>query len=187
MPGAHTDKRTRLIQAAAKLTYRRGFAETSLADIAHEARVPLGNIYYYFKTKDEIGAAIVEHRLSQTRAQRHAWDEVGPPKDRLRAFVRMTLDNRETLARGGCPIGTLCAELHKDGGPLARQATILFAELLDWIETQFRALGKGAESRVLAVHLLSALEGVSLLAHSFHDPDLVIQETSRLDEWIRTL
>ena len=181
------DKRTRLIQAAVKLTYRHGFAQTALADIAREANVPLGNVYYYFKTKDEIGEAIVEHRLEWSRTQRRAWDAAGDPKDRLRAFVHMSFENRQTLARGGCPIGTLCAELHKEGGPLAKHATVLFGELLDWMEIQFRALGKAVESRALAVHLLSALEGVALLALTFHDPALVVKESSRLDEWIRTL
>ncbi len=45
------DKRTRLIETATKLAYGRGFRETSLADIAEAARVPVGNVYYYFKTK----------------------------------------------------------------------------------------------------------------------------------------
>ena len=48
------------------------------------------------------------------------------------------IDNRQELARLGCPVGTLCSELHKDGGPVARKATILFAEALTWIEAQFR-------------------------------------------------
>jgi AcrR family transcriptional regulator len=49
------DKRTRLIETAMKLAYRNGFRETSLADIAQAAHVPVGNVYYYFKTKEELG------------------------------------------------------------------------------------------------------------------------------------
>ena len=40
--------------------YRHGFRTTSLADIAEAAKIPVGNVYYYFKTKDEIGRPIVE-------------------------------------------------------------------------------------------------------------------------------
>jgi AcrR family transcriptional regulator len=58
------DKRSRLVSAAVGLAYQNGFGATSLADIAREAEVPLGNVYYYFKTKDEIGEAIVELRLA---------------------------------------------------------------------------------------------------------------------------
>ena len=56
--------RTRLIQAAVSLAYRHGFEHTTLVEIAKAAKVPPGNLYYYFKTKDEIGDAIVERRLS---------------------------------------------------------------------------------------------------------------------------
>jgi TetR/AcrR family transcriptional repressor of nem operon len=45
-------KRERLLGAAADLLYRQGVEKTTLADIAQAADVALGNIYYYFKTKD---------------------------------------------------------------------------------------------------------------------------------------
>lgn len=55
------------------------------------------------------------------------------------------------------------------------------------MEKQFEALGKGADSRGLAVHLLSATQCVSVLAHTFHDPALIATEAERLKEWIRAL
>jgi hypothetical protein len=81
----------------------------------------------------------------------------------------------------------LCSELHKNGGAVAKKSTILLAEALAWMEAQFRALGKGADSRGLAVHLLSATQGVSVLAHAFHDPALIEIEAAWLQEWIRAL
>jgi len=91
------------------------------------------------------------------------------------------------LARSGCPVGTLCSELRKHGGAVAKKSTILFAEALAWMEAQFRALGKGDDSRGLAVHLLSATQGVSLLAHTLHDPSMIEAEAERLKKWIRAL
>src|SRR6202040_3940961 len=70
MRTAQPDKRTRLIETATKLAYGRGFRETSLADIAEAARVPVGNVYYYFKTKEELAEAVVERRLEEFRAAR---------------------------------------------------------------------------------------------------------------------
>src|SRR6202453_832621 len=147
MPKTKLEKRARLIRTAVKLAYRRGFRETSLADIAAAAKIPVGNVYYYFKTKDEIGEAIVEQRLLEVRALQEQWDQRGSPKERLLACIENTPENRDLLARGGCPVGTLCSELHKEGGPLAKKATALFAELLGWIEDQFRAIGRGDTSR----------------------------------------
>jgi AcrR family transcriptional regulator len=181
------DNRTRLLQAAEKVTYQHGFGRAALADIAKEARVPLGNVYYYFKTKDEIGDAIVELRVSRFKKLLQELDKADSPKERLCGFVEIKIKNRETLARSGCPVGTLCSELHKDGGAVAKKSTALFAEALAWMEAQFKALGKGADSRGLAVHLLSATQGVSVLAHTFHDPGMIEIEAARLKQWIRAL
>jgi len=185
--GTAEDKRTRLIRSAVRLVYERGFNQTSLADIARAADVPLGNVYYYFKTKDAIGQALIEQRAAGFRALQREWDRHAAPKTRLVAFVQMTVDNRRHLARHGCPIGTLCAELQKEGGPLAKQASGLFADTLAWLAAQFRAMGKEDESRELAVHLLSALEGATLLTHSFRTPSYIEREARRLKDWIQTL
>ncbi len=187
MTKTHIDKRSRLTSAAVDLAYQNGFGATSLADIAREAEVPLGNVFYYFKTKDEIGEAIVEWRLAQLSAQRQRWSEAGSPKDRLCACVQGVFENKDSLAQHGCGVGTLCSELHKAGGSVATRATEILAQHLAWIESQFRALGKGKDSNGLAVHLLSAMQGVSILAHTLHDPGLVATETKRLKSWIQNL
>src|SRR5258708_10902094 len=92
MARTHIDKRSRLVSAAVGLAYRNGFGTTSLADIAREAEVPLGNVYYYFKTKDEIGEAIVELRLAQLSAQRQRCNETGSPKDPLYPCVHTVFE-----------------------------------------------------------------------------------------------
>lgn len=187
MPKPSPDKRTRLLRAAAELTHRQGFRGTTLAKLAREARVPLGNVYYYFKTKDEIAAAIVEERATAFRALRQTWEALDSPKDRLLRFVAMIFGSRETIARNGCPLGTLCSELNKEGGKVAKNAALLLTEPLGWMETQFRALGKGRESASLAVHLLSAVQGVAVLANTFDDPEIVVIEAKHLERWIRDL
>ena len=181
------DSRVRLLLAAEALTYRNGFASTAIADIAEEAKVPLGNVYYYFKTKEEIGGAVIERRLSRFRTLLEEFDQASSPRERLCAFVDTKIRNREALARSGCPVGTLCSELHKHGGAVAKKSTELLRQALGWMERQFKALGKGADSRGLAVHLLSATQGVSLLAHTFHDPGMIEIEAARLKRWIRSL
>jgi AcrR family transcriptional regulator len=188
MPESKTDNRTRLLRAAVKVTHRYGFDPMSLADIAKEARMPLGNLYYYFKTKDEIGNAIIDLRISRLRLLLQKLNKKKSPKERLCGFAQLKIDNRDVLARSGCPVGTLSSELRKHGGAVADKASILFAEGLAWMEAQFKALGKSrAESRMLAVHLMAALQGVSLLAHSFRDPRMVSIEVAHLKKWIRAL
>src|SRR5579859_8153555 len=168
MSPRQTDKRERLIQTTVTLVHQQGFHQTTLADIARQAQVPLGTVYYFFKTKEAIGEALVDHYLQMYRELCQQWDSSPDPRARLLAFLQTMLGDRQLLAQSGCPIGTLCSELHKQEGPLAHQASGIFDELLAWLATQFQALGKGEQSRDLAVHLLSAVEGAILLAQSFH-------------------
>jgi AcrR family transcriptional regulator len=181
------NKRARLAQAAVKMAHRQGFSNTSLADIAKEAKVPLGNVYYYFKTKEELGDAIIQERLTQISTASAHWDQIDSPQERLCACIDAVLEEKDNVARDGCPLGTLSCELRKERGALGTRATRIFATYLDWLEAQFRLLGKKSEARALAVHLLSALQGASLLAHSLRDPSIVATETKRLKGWIRSL
>jgi len=187
MARAQTDKRARLIATAMKLAYQHGFRETSLADIADAAHVPLGNVYYYFKTKDELGEAVVEQRLAEFRVFREELDRLSAPKERLLAFVERIHRNRGQLARGGCPLGGLCTELHKEGGALAKTSAALFTEPMRWLEEQFRALGHEKDSRALAVHFFSAYQGLAAVALGANDREVVVMEVKRLKDWIRTL
>src|SRR6266436_3808771 len=150
MRTAQPDKRTRLIETATKLAYGRGFRDTSLADIAEAARVPVGNVYYYFKTKEELAEAVVERRRGEFRAAREGWDRLSSPKERLLAFVDSVHANREQLARGGCPVGGLCSELHKEGGALVRKSSSLFSDSTGWMQKQFLSAGDEKYSRGLA-------------------------------------
>src|SRR6202021_2743050 len=175
MRTAQPDKRTRLIETATKLAYRRGFREASLADIAEAARVPVGNVYYYFKTKEEPGEAVVERRLAQFRELREEIDRLNSPKKRLFAVVESIHGNRERLAPGGCPLGDLCSELQKEGGALAKKSAALFTEPMGWLEKQFRAAGHEEDARELSVHLFCAFQGLAAVAHAANDPALGVR------------
>lgn len=186
MPQRPTDKRDRLIQTAVTLVYQQGFHQTTLAQIAQHAQVPLGTVYYFFKTKEALGDALVERYLREYRERCQQWDQDPDPKARLEAFLQMMLEYAPQLAQSGCWVGTLCGELHKQGGPLAQHATRVFEELLTWLTAQFRALGRGDESTDLAIHLLSAVEGAALLTQSFRTPDYFVREAQRLKDWLRS-
>ena len=181
------DKRTRIVDAAATLVHAHGFAQTSLADIARESGVPLGNLYYYFKSKDALGEALIEKRAALHETIRETWDAELAPRERIEAFIQASIDSRDSVARSGCPVGSLCSELHKQAGPLADEATKLFGGFLKWLEAQFRLLGKGAESRDLAFHVVASLQGASLLANAFHDARQLARESKRLKDWVRSL
>jgi AcrR family transcriptional regulator len=60
-------KRDRLIAGARETIYRQGFEATTIADIAEASDVPLGNVYYYFKSKDELLGAAIDSYAQESR------------------------------------------------------------------------------------------------------------------------
>ncbi len=57
MPKTKADNRARLLHAAEKVTYRYGFGNTALADIAKKSKIPLGKGQHYFQNKDQLRRA----------------------------------------------------------------------------------------------------------------------------------
>lgn len=181
-------KRERLTAAAAKLVHQQGFANTTLADIAEMADVPLGGVYYYFKAKDELAQAISDSRLKDISALLEKLDRRPEPIARLKALINVWVDDREIDARYGCPVGSLCYELAKGRGPLSSVASGLFTILLEWSQEQFRLAGVSRKhSQVYALHLITSLQGISLIANSLGEPDLILTETKFLTAWLNQI
>jgi len=184
--GTHGGKRERLIAAAAETIYAAGVEKTTLADIASAAGIPLGNVYYYFKTKDALVQAVVEAHLAEARTMLAAIDEAyETPRERLRALFGALAQQSDLIARYGCPHGSLCQELGKraDGTPAAAE---LMREPVEWAERQFAAMGR-PDARDLAVQVIARYQGTALLTSAFRDPGLMEAEARRVAQWIDTL
>lgn len=160
--------------------------KTTIADIANAADVPVGNVYYYFKTKDQLVRAAIgahEQALSDLIAM---LERLPTPRDRLTALIGGWVAERETAARFGCPSGTLATELDKRADGLDRELAAVMRQLVDWVEGQFEAMGR-TDARQLAVALIAAYQGISLLTNTFRDPELMVAEGERLARWIDSL
>jgi TetR/AcrR family transcriptional regulator, transcriptional repressor for nem operon len=185
--GQRPGKRQRLIAAASQLLHQQGVEKTTLADIAQAADVPVGNVYYYFKTKDDIIAAVIDDHVQHAKAALASIDSSHrSPKSRLKALVGEYARQSEVIALYGCPHGSLCSELDKRPASTDFAPAELMRVPIAWAEEQFRALGR-RDAHDLAVSLIAAYEGSALLANTFRDPDILAREARRLAGWIDTL
>nr|WP_229854203.1 TetR/AcrR family transcriptional regulator [Streptomyces filipinensis] len=171
------------MRAAVQVFHEQGVEKTTLGDIARAAEVPLGNVYYYFKTKDQLVEAAVDDHCEQLDALTDRLDALPDPAARLKALVAGWVDQRETAARFGCPFGTLATELDKRDDGLDRAAAKVMLALLDWVESQFTQLGR-ADADALAVELVAAYQGLSVLTNTLRDPGLMATQGDRLHAWI---
>src|SRR5579884_362513 len=164
-------KRERLVSAACRVLHEQGIEATTLADVAAAAAIPVGNVYYYFKAKDDLVAAVIDAHAAEIRAALAALDRHRTPRARLHAFLRRLADQRDVAVRHGCPLGSLCSELDKGDPGLSDRGAELIRIPVEWAERQFRALGC-RDAHDLAVGLIAAYQGIFLLANTLRDPDL---------------
>jgi TetR/AcrR family transcriptional regulator, transcriptional repressor for nem operon len=179
-------KRDRLVAGTREVIHHQGVEKTTIADIAQAAQVAVGNVYYYYKTKDELVAAAINSHARDVRAMLDSLEGHRTPQARLKALVRALTDQRELAARYGCPLGSLCSELDKRNDGLDRACAQLLQAPIEWAEQQFTALGR-RDAHDLAVALIASYQGIALLTNTFRDPELMTREARRLERWIDSL
>jgi AcrR family transcriptional regulator len=185
----NTNKRDRLIDSAAELFHRFGLSTTSLADIAKHAEIPIGNVYYYFKTKDELAIAAIDKRRKQFQAAFDTLNETFPnPRQRLTEMLGYYDRVREEYTRHGCPIGRIIEDLDTEKDTVARAAAEVFDDFLKWAARQFEALGhSGDAAKAYALTLLAGVQGATILAKAFNRPQYLTDELARLTLWLESM
>ncbi|MDH5445682.1 MAG: TetR/AcrR family transcriptional regulator [Gammaproteobacteria bacterium] len=176
--------RERIIEAANRLIYIKGFNQTSFADVANEIGITKGNLHYHFKSKDEVLDAIVEYRLQGIRMLLSDWDNEFPDaKDRLHRFVQMLVNEEQELIRYGCPMGSLNVELGKTQLTQRDRSREMFDMFTNWLDNTFKQLGN-KDHRKLSQHLLAMAQGAVLMSYVYSDADLLRNEITLIRKWI---
>ena len=182
------NKRERLIDSAATLFHTKGLHATSLADIAKHADIPIGNVYYYFKAKEDLALAALEKRREPFRFVYARLEEaIEDPRQRLIEIVKSFDAARNEYTLHGCPVGKIIEDADVEKDNVAKAAADIFVDFVECAARQFRDLGHQDAARTYAITLLSGLEGAILSAKTFGDPAIVTIEIERLMGWLESL
>jgi len=176
------ERETALRQAAEKVAYRQGYAGLTLANLAEAAEMPLGSLYYYFKTRDDVVDAVVKGLEARMQAWIAAFESLSDPAAALKAFTRQVLGNTDDLVQYGCPIGTLTAQLCKGQDEPGQRTGAILARMAEWAECQFSELGLDASrARQEGRMLLVQLEGAAMMAHATGDASFITGVVASVD------
>ncbi|MEE9357428.1 TetR/AcrR family transcriptional regulator [Candidatus Vondammii sp. HM_W22] len=188
MPSKSERTRQSIIDAANQLFYRKGYNRSSFTDVVDETGIPRGNIYYYFKTKDEMLEAVINHRLATITTMLSEWDNTIPqPLDRLERFIQIMYDSTPALLRSGCPMGSLNIELAKDQPELKQIVHRLFDIFQQWLAKQFSMMGYPDEARELSLQLMARGQGIIVVAQAYQDPGFLEDGTKEINRWLEEL
>ena len=174
MPKSGARTREKILDAAEALVFQSGFAATSIDKVVERAGVAKGAFFYHFKSKADLGRALVERyaerdlaHLERTmaRAERLSSD----PRQQVLIFIGLLQEDYEALPNPirGCLFTSYLYERAEYPEDVAEIATRTFEQWCDRVANKLAQAAAGdhhATPRRLASTLLALIEGGLVLA-----------------------
>ena len=172
-----------ILQAAAKVFYRKGFHAARIQDIADELGMQKGSLYHYISTKEDLIQGLVAGALEKMIEETSSIVATGHPARQkvamaIEAHLRRTVEDRETW-------GILMREdlelLNRNSPADIRVLVKQYESLWDGVVAEGVASGEfdpNLDQRVAVQALLALCTGIL----SWFDPNgrLPVQEVARL-------
>jgi TetR/AcrR family transcriptional repressor of nem operon len=162
-----------ILEVATRLMAVRGYHRTPLDDVLRESGAGKGNFYHYFRSKEDLGYAILDRLFDRFEARTLApifRDHTRSPLGQVEAFLDEILaTQRLRKCVGGCPIGNLATELADTHEGFRQRLADGFEQWRQYLAaalTRARALGDLAadvDPEALARFLIAGIEGAILL------------------------
>ncbi|WP_343617853.1 TetR/AcrR family transcriptional regulator [Flavobacterium sp.] len=141
--------RLTILHKAFELIYTKGYQTTSIDEIIATTQVTKGAFYYHFKTKDEMGVAIIEEILKPTMQEhfiKPTENSRNPIEDFYNMISYLLLEDPFLQTQYGCPVGNLTQEMAPWNTKFSRALT----ELVNlWKEKIVKAIEKGQEQGLI--------------------------------------
>ena len=190
--------RRKLLDAAEHLMLAKGFVATSVDEICRKAGLTKGSFFYYFKSKDELGQALLERFCCSTQQQMQECcsgqkNEEDPLKKVYAHIVFAVQMSKERHLSKGCLIGTFAQEL-ADTHPKIRM--VCSAGFREWQKLLAKDLKEAkakyaARSAVdpnsLAEHFIAIIEGSQILARAHQNRRIFERNMNHFREYIEQL
>jgi TetR/AcrR family transcriptional regulator, transcriptional repressor for nem operon len=109
-----SDTRFSILQKSFELIYTKGYQATSIDDIIATTNLTKGAFYYHFKSKDEMGIAIIEEIVKTSMKSvfsKSLENSVNPTHDLYAMIKHLLFDNPFLKLEYGCPAGNLTQEM----------------------------------------------------------------------------
>nr|WP_090341830.1 TetR/AcrR family transcriptional regulator [Mycolicibacterium malmesburyense]CRL71920.1 transcriptional regulator [Mycolicibacterium malmesburyense] len=158
--------RTALIDTAALLFRRQGYAATGVNQILETAGVKAGSLYHHFpEGKQQLAAAVVQRVGADIEQRlRHLLANDAPVPDLIDGWIDVMAAGLSSDPRDGCPIEPIATE-SVDASALVRKASATaFAGWRDALADRLRADGWArTEAEQTALCLIALIEGALIL------------------------
>lgn len=186
--------RARIVDAAARLMFERGVANTSIDQVRRAARVGGSQIAHYFRDKRELTRQVVATRRDDVRAF-HTQPPLGALDSvaALQAWADACVAAADTVYRvGGCVYGSLAGELIDSDDEIHDDLSAGYDQWIELFETGLTAMRRrgdlrpDADPRHLAVSLVVAHQGGAMLTYATGDAEPLCAAVNAGVDYVRS-
>src|SRR5580658_1744726 len=193
-PTAVLSTRERLIEAALRLFWEKGYANTSMSELLSAAKANSGSFYHFFSSKEDLLLAVLDRyvALLHPALLAPAWEGVDDPIERIFALLaRYRLSILQTDCTFGCPIGRLALEIGPEQEEVHRRLAKNFdgwtAAVRECLERAADRLPPDTDRERLSKFVLAVMEGGVMLSRSHRDVKPFDQAVSELRAYFNRL
>ncbi|MEP6692402.1 MAG: TetR/AcrR family transcriptional regulator [Gemmatimonadaceae bacterium] len=166
------NRKSQIVDAATVLITRRGYGHTSVEDVIREAGLGgKGHFYHYFKSKEELGQAVLSRQFEQfvERGLAILREPVIDPIERLALFIdAVVTSHAERGCQGGGPCGAFATEMAEAHETFRRTLDAVFERWAAQIEALLWEARPRLKDEVditrLSRFIIATLEGALLMS-----------------------
>jgi AcrR family transcriptional regulator len=186
--------RARIIDAAARLMFERGVANTSIDQVRRAAEVGGSQISHYFRDKRDLTRHVVDVRRNGVRAF-HTQQKFASldSLEALQVWADACVSDIDPVYRvGGCVYGSLAGELIEADDEIRDDLATGYDQWIELFRSGLEAmrdrgdLRPEADPRHLAVSLVAAHQGGALLTHATGDPQPLRAAVNAAVDYVRS-
>ncbi|MEN8143642.1 MAG: TetR/AcrR family transcriptional regulator [Gemmatimonadota bacterium] len=189
------DTRQAILEAAFEEIYEHGFQAASLSRILERVDVTKGALYHHFKSKKELGYAVVDEVVGNWVTEKWQFDADSPdPISSIRRTIEGALERAsERTCHCGCPLNNLAQEMSPIDEGFRERINSVFRLWRTKFEDAFRA-GQAAgtvrpdvDVEKLAAFLVASFEGIVGLGKSEQSLEFVSSTLDVMLDYLETL
>lgn len=184
----------KFLDTALHLMLVKGYTATTVDEICAEAESTKGSFFHYFKSKEDLGKAVLDRYVSKAYKDEQdagLFDEPDPLKKIYGYLDYIVSMNKSPGHQIGCLLGNF-AQMLSDTHPEIR---LLCDRHFSWWAGLLKAGFDEAKARYaphtkvdtqsLAEHVIAVIEGSLILARAKQDPDVIERNIRNLKEYLK--
>ncbi|MEZ5993105.1 MAG: TetR/AcrR family transcriptional regulator [Planctomycetota bacterium] len=200
MPRDGTKTRTKILDAALKLSMLRGLAATSLDDVIAEAGITKGSFFYHFSNKQELATRLVDYFAKFDQQHFETLTErvenlSRDPLQQVLLLVGLVAEwfTDSGMDNPGCLFASFCYQSDLWTEDIRKTCQSQLDVWTDWVEARLKQAAKAhPPARKPDIHAIAEMfngvfEGAFVLARTAGEPKVITQQLKAYRDYIELL